>query len=610
MPEHGHLNDVLVILLAAICCVALFQRLRITPVLGYLVAGIAIGPHAAGLIHDPEGTELLAEFGVIFLLFTIGLDLPLRRLVEMRHLIFGLGLAQVALTSIAIAVVAYAAGVPAEAALILGGALALSSTATVLQLLIERRELADRHGRLSVAVLLFQDLAVVPLLALLPILAGGSTNIVGALGLAAVKAAAAIALILLLGRLLLRPIYRVIAETRNPEIFAATNLLIVLATGYATAQAGMSMALGAFLAGLLLADTEYRHQIEADIQPFRGLFLGLFFITVGMSIDLGRIWGNLLPLVGLTVALLAGKAAILYALLRAFRQGHRMAARVALLLAQGGEFAFVVLGLALSLDVVTEGVGQALLAVVALSMATTPVFAWAGRRYFGESDRRESTAEQLEAATGDLDHHVLVAGFGRVGWTVCKLLERNDVPYVALDFDMERVRRGRNETMPVYFGDASRLEVLRAAGLERARAAVITLDQPGLAERAVGALRGHDAHFTIVSRARDGQHRKRLELAGASAVVSEAVEASLQLGATVLRLSGTPESEVEESLTAFRRDDYALLDQLLEQRQQKNGEPQRDDPGSWFARHVPALRRNRRSARSAQTGRPGGKDAP
>ncbi|MDZ7711679.1 MAG: monovalent cation:proton antiporter-2 (CPA2) family protein [Rhodovibrio sp.] len=335
MPEHGHLNDVLVILLAAILCVALFQRLRITPVLGYLTAGIVIGPYAAGLIHDPEGTELLAEFGVIFLLFTIGLDLPLRRLIEMRHLIFGLGLAQVGLTSVAIAGVAMASGLSVETALILGGALALSSTATVLQLLIERRELADRHGRLSVAVLLFQDLAVVPLLALLPILAGGSTNIVGALGLAAVKAAIAIGLILLIGRLFLRPVYRVIAETRNPEIFAATNLLIVLATGYATAQAGMSMALGAFLAGLLLADTEYRHQIEADIQPFRGLFLGLFFITVGMSIDLGRIIDNLFPLLAMAVALLAGKAAILYALLRAFKQGHRMAARVALIAGAG-----------------------------------------------------------------------------------------------------------------------------------------------------------------------------------------------------------------------------------------------------------------------------------
>ena len=354
MPDHGPLNDVLIVLAAAIGCVALFQRLKITPVLGYLTAGIAIGPHALGLIHDPEGTELLAEFGVIFLLFTIGLDLPLHRLVAMRRFIFGLGLAQVALTSLAIGAIAYAAGLGGGAALVLGGALALSSTATVLQLLVERREVADRHGRLAVAVLLFQDLAVVPLLALLPILAGGSRNILEALGLAGLKAAIAIAVIVVAGRLLLRPIYRVIAETRNPEIFAATNLFLVLFTGWATAQAGMSMALGAFLAGLLLADTEYRHQIEADIQPFRGLFLGLFFITVGMGIDLGRIAGNAPLVFGLALGLLALKAGILFGLLRAFGQNNRMSARVALLLAQGGEFAFVILGLAMQLDVVRD----------------------------------------------------------------------------------------------------------------------------------------------------------------------------------------------------------------------------------------------------------------
>jgi CPA2 family monovalent cation:H+ antiporter-2 len=565
MPDHGPINDVLVILAAAIVCVAVFQRLKVTPVLGYLVAGIAIGPYAAGLIHDTEGTELLAEFGVIFLLFTIGLDLPLQRLIALRHYIFGLGLLQVAITSAVIGGIAYGVGLSAPEALVLGGALALSSTATVLQLLVERREVAERHGRLSVAVLLFQDLAVVPLLALLPILAGGSTNIVAALGLAGVKALAAVGIILVVGRLVLRPIYRVIAETRNAEIFAATNLLLVLFTGWATAQAGMSMALGAFLAGLLLADTEYRHQIEADIQPFRGLFLGLFFITVGMHIDLGRIVQDWALILGLALALLGGKAAILFALVRVFGQDNRMSMRVALLLAQGGEFAFVILGLGMQLGVVGGSVGQTLLAVVALSMASTPLFAWAGARFFAAKVEPETSEDALAQATGELENHILVAGFGRVGWTICKVLERNGVPFVALDVDMERVKRGRADGLPVYFGDASRIEVLRAAGLERAQAAVITLDQPGLAERAVAVLRGHASRFPIVARARDGEHRRRLENAGASAVVSEAVEASLQLGAEVLRLSGTSSAEeLDEMLEHFRRDDYALLDSLDE----------------------------------------------
>ncbi|RDD61932.1 monovalent cation:proton antiporter-2 (CPA2) family protein [Ferruginivarius sediminum] len=591
MQNAGHLNDVLVVLLAAIVSVPLVQRLRVSPVLGYLVAGVVIGPHALGLIHDLEGTEILAEFGVIFLLFAIGLDLPLRRLVAMRRYIFGLGLAQVFLTSLAIGAIAYAAGLPPETALVVGGALALSSTATVLQLLVERREVAERHGRMSVAVLLFQDLAVVPLLALLPILAGGSRDIVSALGLAGVKALVAIAVILIVGRLLLRPVYAVMAETRNAEIFAATNLFLVLLTGWATAQAGMSMALGAFLAGLMLADTEYRHQIEADIQPFRGLFLGLFFMTVGMGVDLGLIVADAAAVFGLAGALLAGKAALLFVLLLVGGNGAGLAARVALLLAQGGEFAFVVFGLAMQQGILERGIGQTLVAAVAISMASTPLFAELGKRIAARGERPKATPEALTKATGDIENHVLVAGFGRVGWTVCKLLERSEIPYVALDVDMDRVQSGREQNMPVYFGDASRIEVLRAAGLERARSAVITLDQPRLAEQAVAVLRSYDRNLPVVSRARDIDHRKRLEEMGASAVVSEALEASLQLGAKVLRLTGTAGEQVEQALDEFRRDDYAILS-ALPGREGEDGEPGPGRFAGWLSRHL-HLRRNR-----------------
>lgn len=571
MPQLDHLHDVLVILVAAIVTVPLVQRLHISPVLGYLIAGIAVGPHALGLIHDLEGTEILAEFGVIFLLFAIGLDLPLRRLIALRRYIFGLGLSQVALTSLVIGLIGYAAGLPAEAALVVGGALALSSTATVLQLLVERREIAERHGRIAVAILLFQDLAVVPLLALLPILAGGSRDIVSALALAGLKAALAIGLILLIGRLLLRPVYAIIAETRNPEIFAATNLFLVLFTGWATAQAGMSMALGAFLAGLLLADSEYRHQVEADIQPFRGLFLGLFFMTVGMGIDLGRVVEHAGPVFGLAAALLAGKALLLFAILRIAGQGGLLAGRVGLLLSQGGEFAFVVFGLAMQLGVLDDDSAQTLLAVVAVTMATAPVFAVLGKRLAARRTQAEGTPEALAAATGDIRDHVLVAGFGRVGWTVCRLLAHSEVPYLALDVDMERVRRGREQNMPVYFGDASRIEVLRAAGLARARAAVITLDHPRLAEQAVAALRRHDPDLAVVSRARDDAHRRRLEDMGASAVVSEALEASLQLGARVLRLTGAESDDVERSLEEFRRDEASPESALAEHAAQGPG---------------------------------------
>jgi CPA2 family monovalent cation:H+ antiporter-2 len=563
LPHAGHLESVLVVLFAALISVPLVQRLRVTPVIGYLLAGVAIGPHVLGLIKETHNVEILAEFGVLFLLFTIGLDLPFRRLRAMRTYIFGLGMGQVLISSAAIGGLAYLAGIPAQAALVIGGALALSSTATVLQLLVERREVTDAHGRIAVAILLFQDLAVVPLLALLPILASDSTNIGAALALAGVKAAVAIGLIVIVGRVVLRPIYRVMAATRTPEIFAATNLFLVLFTGWATAQAGMSMALGAFLAGLLLADSEYRHQVEADIQPFRGLFLGLFFMTVGMGIDLGRVADGAVMVVGLTVALLVGKAAILLGIMRAFGHANRRAGHVALLLAQGGEFAFVILGLAMQLDVVGQDIAQTLLPAVAISMALTPAFAWLGRTLEGNEPSPAGQALSLDEEKVELSDHVLVAGFGRVGWTVCQVLARNDVPYVAIDTNPQRVQRGRAAGMPVYYGDAGRLPVLEAAGLARARAVVITLDQPGIAERAVATVRAHDPKVPVVSRARDGRHRKNLEESGATSVVSEAVEASLQLGARVLRLAGAPGEKIETTLEAFRRNDYALLDTLL-----------------------------------------------
>ena len=601
MPQTAHLDGILIVLLAALIAVPLVQRFRFTPVIGYLLAGVVIGPHVLGLIKEVHQVEILAEFGVLFLLFTIGLDLPLRRLRAMQRYILGLGMGQVLVTSAVIGAAAYALGLPPAAALIMGGALALSSTATVLQLLVERREVTNHHGRIAIAILLFQDLAVVPLLALLPILGGGAENIAGALGLAAGKAVLAIALILVVGRVLLRPVYRVMAGTRTPEIFAAMNLFLVLATGWATGQAGMSMALGAFLAGLLLADSEYRHQVEADIQPFRGLFLGLFFMTVGMGIDLGRVVDEAGVVLALVGALLVAKAALLFVIMRIEGHTTRRSGHVALLLSQSGEFAFVILGLAMQLDVVSGGVGQTVLPAVAISMALTPLLASLGRRFDNDQASAVTTPLSLEGEHMELSDHVLVAGFGRVGWTVCQVLARNNVPYIAMDVNPALVQQGRDADMPVYYGDASQTSVLKAAGLDRARAVVITLDQPGVAEQAVSAIRAHDPKVPIVSRARDGRHRKALEKSGATSVVSEAVEASLQLGARVLRLAGTQGEQIETSLEEFRCDDYALLDNLLADGQSggEGAEPAKTVPAganSWLARRVFPRRNSRRTS--------------
>lgn len=561
MTESLPLDDALIILAAAILFVPVFQYLKISPVLGYLAAGLAVGPFGTGLIAATGEARLLAEFGVIFLLFAIGLELPWARLMAMRRFIFGLGFAQVALTSLVIGLIALAFGMGSVTALVLGGALALSSTAAVLQYLVDRGDTTAHYGRASIGVLLFQDLAVVPLLVLLPLLAGaGDTGgLVSVLGFAAAKAAAVLVVIALVGRFVIRPVFRLIAGTRNPELFAATSIFVALGTGWITEHAGMSMALGAFLAGLMLADSEYRHQIEADILPFRGLFLGLFFMAVGMSVDLGLLISDAGTVFGLAAALLAGKATLLIGLGLAFGLGLTLSTRVGLLLAQCGEFAFVIAGVAVFQGVLPTGVAQTILLVVAVTMAATPLLAAAGRGW-SKALERNSAHGADRAEEGDmLDGQVVIAGFGRVGRTVAELLAARGVSYVALDLDPSRVAECRASGLPVFYGDASRPEVMTAIGAGRARVIAITLDKPGPAERAVKALRHGHPKIAIVARGRDLADLERLEGAGATAVVPEALEGSLQLGATVLRLTGRPDQEVKETLDQFRKNDYGKL---------------------------------------------------
>jgi CPA2 family monovalent cation:H+ antiporter-2 len=553
--ETGDFRAVLILLLAAIIAVPLAQRLRASPVLGYLAAGLLVGPYGLSFVADTAEAQRLSQFGVVFLLFTIGLDMPLGRLQALWRYIFGLGLAQVLLTSLAIALGGLAVGLPARAALVMGGALALSSTAAVLQLLVERGELATRVGRVAFAVLLFQDLAVVPLLALLPLLApGGESGIAAALALALGKGIAAIGAIVLLGRLVLRPLYRMSATTRIRETFAATNLLVVLGLGWATALAGMSMALGAFLAGLLLAETEYRHQVEADILPFRGLLLGLFFITVGMVIDTAVVlnyWRDVLILV---VLLLAVKPLLLWAPARLMRLGAPTSLRVGLLLSQGGEFGFVIFTIAEQLGILSHELAAVLVATVALTMATTPLMAALGRRVarFFEPKHAPET-DRLAAEMADVSGHVIIAGFGRIGQIVGRILTAERIPYVAIEQSIPLVEASRQQNRPVYFGDASRPELLHAAGVDRASAAVITIDQAEAAERVVAALRRNHPDLRIVARSRDSAHAQRLEGAGADAVIHEALEPGLQMGGAALRAAGTPPDEVERALEELRR---------------------------------------------------------
>ena len=563
MTEVVQLRDVLIILAAAVLVVPVVRALRASAVLGYLVAGVLIGPYGLDWIRDVEGTELLAEFGVVFLLFNVGLELSIGRLLRLRRDVFGLGTAQVLLTAVVLGGVARALGLPPATAIVLGGGLALSSTAIVLQMLSERGELAARHGRLAFAILLLQDLAVVPLLTLVPLLGGEETGVGRALGEALLRGLLVMAIIVALGRVLMRPFLRVVARGRNPELFTGVVLLLVLGAAAFTARAGLSMALGAFLAGLLVSSTEYRPQVESDIRPFRGILLALFFMTVGMHVDFVMALDRAPLILGLVGALLATKAVLIAGLARAFGAPIGVAAHTGLLLSQGGEFGFILFALASQGGVLTPETDRIAVLVVGVSMLVTPLLALAGRLAERALARDLHSASEVAAGTEDLSGHVLIAGFGRVGQTLARLLSASGISYVALDLDTDLVTEARSRGLPVFFGDATDPEVLRAAGFERAGLAVVTLDQPRSAGRAVAALHEERRELAILVRARDTAHSRELMSAGASVVVPELVEGSLQLGEMILHRMGIADEEVAARVNEIRERSYAELKGLI-----------------------------------------------
>ena len=574
VTESAQLRDVLLVLLAAVAVVPLFRRLRASAVLGYLAAGALIGPYGFRLLHDVEAAARLGELGVVFLLFSIGLSLSVERLASLRRYALGLGIAQVLATTVALSGLLRALGVESAAALVLGGGLALSSTAVVLQVLVERRELSTPRGRIALAVLLLQDVAVVPLLTLVPLLRGGEVSVLPALGTALLRAALVLVVILVIGRLALRPLLRAVARDGTPELFTGIVLLLVLGVGWLTQQAGLSMALGAFLAGVLVAETEYRPQVEGDVQPFRGILLALFFMSVGMSVDVGLLWTRAPLLVGLTAALLLVKAGILIALARGFGFRLATAAALGLMLAQGGEFGFVLFALAGQAGVLDADTAQLAVLVVGLSMAATPLLLAASRRVAHRLEQGDEAAALAEQA-GELQGHVIVAGFGRVGHTVALLLESRGTSYLALDLDAERVTNARRSRLAVYFGDASRAEVLKAAGIQRAQAVVVTVDEPAAANLTVQVARRLAPEVPVLARGRDLAQAQALGEAGATAAIPEIVEGSLQLGAAVLRQVGASRDEIDQTLDEFRRELYVRLAELS-----REASPGPEPPGS------------------------------
>jgi glutathione-regulated potassium-efflux system protein KefB len=555
MNEERALIQISIFLAAAVIGVPLLKRLGLSSVLGYIVAGAAIGPWGLGLAADNDAVQGFAEIGIVLLLFVIGLELLPARLWELRRAVFGLGAAQVAATGAALGLAAWAFGAAPEAAAIIGFGLALSSTAIGLQLLIERKQLSTPQGRAGFAVLLFQDLAVIPLLAVLPALTGGGDDAQRAAHLSPLLTVLLFAGVVAAGRYLLRPYFRVIATAGSQEVFTAGALLVVLAVSVFMHKLGVSMALGAFVAGMLLADSEFRHEIAADIEPFKGLLVGLFFMAVGMSVNFGVIGAEPLMIAALVVGLVAVKAAIVYALGRAFGEEAPSAYALAVVLSQGGEFAFVLFSLAVGERLLPAALADTLVAVVTISMLTTPLLV----NLLQCLPQRKETAAPEGAALPDKGNPVIIAGFGRFGQIVGRIVATRGIPFTALDSDSEQLDFVTQFGEKAYFGDASRLDLLRAARADSAAVLVIAIDDMEASIKCAEIAKQHFPHLKIFARARNRLHAYRLLDLGIKRVWRETFHASADMAGSVLSELGFPDSTAEETVRIFTLHDERLL---------------------------------------------------
>ncbi len=560
----GTLELVLILLASAVIVVVLFHSLHLPPLLGYLLVGVAVGPFALAWIPDTAEGRHLAEFGVVFLMFSIGLEFSLSKLFHLRRAVFGLGLAQVLLTLAGVLVVAALAGAPWQAALALGGVIAMSSTAIVMRILAERMQLETPHGRDIVGVLLFQDLAVVPLLILIPAIAEGGGELPQRLAVALAKAAVVLAVILFLGQKLMRGWFHIVARRRSHELFILNVLLITLGLAWLTERAGLSLALGAFLAGMLIAETEYRHQVDEDIRPFREVLLGLFFVTIGMRLDLGTVAANLLLTLALTALLITFKFALVTSLARAFGSTPGTALRTGLALAQGGEFSLVLMVQAQSLALLDRDLSQLVVAAMLLSMLAAPFLIQASDRLAlrwssAEWMLRSVALHRVAAQSLATERHVIVCGYGRTGQRLAHLLEQEQIDVLALDTDPERVRGATAAGERVVYGDASRHETLVAAGIGRASALVITFADTPLALRILHHARTLNPGLPVIVRTLDDADMDRLIAAGASEVVPETFESSLMLASHALVLLGVPLRRVVRRIRDVREHRYSLM---------------------------------------------------
>ncbi|MDD3354943.1 cation:proton antiporter [Zoogloea sp.] len=578
------LELVLILLAGAVFVVGIFRSMNLPPVLGYLMVGAAVGPHALNLMPDTGGARYLAEFGVVFLMFTIGLEFSLPRLYSMKRIVFGLGAVQVLATTFAVMVIGALAGLGWGASFALGGTLAMSSTAILSKLLSDRLELDSKHGRETIGVLLFQDLAVVPLLILIPALSRPADELMGTLGVAALKAVVMLSLVLFLGQKLMRRWFFHVARQRSAEFFMLNVLFITLGLAWLTEIVGLSLALGAFLAGMLISETEYRYHVEEDIKPFRDVLLGLFFVTVGMFLDVGLIIVNFPAVLGILLALLVGKFIIVGGASRLLGSPQGTAARTGLWLCAGGEFGFVLLSQVDQARLLPPALSQVVVAALVLSMLLAPLIVQYSEKIVLRLVPSEWMSRSLQLTTIAtqsmfVDKHAILCGFGRNGQYLGRLLEQEGITYIALDLDPERVREAAAAGETVVFGDAAKRETLIAAGIARASVVVVTYADTEAALRAISQVRACRPDVPVVVRTADEIDLERLQQAGAAEVVPEAVESSLMLASHALALLGVPLPRILKRIREVRAERYHLLrgiyrggehihEEALEERQQ------------------------------------------
>lgn len=560
------INTILFLLAAALFSVGLVQYLRLSPIIGFFLAGIVLGPHGAGVVAESQAIHQIGEFGIVFLMFTIGLEFSLSRLLADRFLVLALGGLQVLLSATAFALLAYFAQIPLFAAITLGVALSMSSTAIVSRLLIEGAEVNSIYGRTAICILLFQDLATIIFLMLMPVMSGGSfLSQASELTAALVKGAAVFFALLFVGRLIIRPSFQYIASRHSSELFMLAVLVASVGAAKFAQMMGLSLALGGFMAGMVLGETKFRHQVEADIRPFQDVLLGLFFITIGMLVDweiVARIWPAVLAV---TAGLILLKATLVFALTRVMGVATATAIRTGISLAHGGEFSLMLLFLALQMGMLQAEAGQIILITVLLSMVMAPILIRYStpfsERLSGASLQRtqQGFVNNIETAAENLSAHVILCGYGRVGQNVAWFLDEENVEYVAVDLELNRLHETVEAGQRVTYGDTTQRHILAAAGIDRAQAIVITFDDVRGTLKTLSQVHELRPDITVIVRATDEQHLHELLDAGATEVIPDTLETSLTMAAHVLTLLGVPVATVAERSDRMRADRYRLL---------------------------------------------------